>query len=102
MTTRPISQIIADLRKNQWRPGSNVRLLMEYAEEAASQIQLANNNAAACMRVANERQEELKLAKEALRWALENGALYRPGMGVTDNPPAHFEPIFRDIFGEKR
>lgn len=155
MTTRPLSQIIADL-KATCVEGSDVWLLCEFAEqvradwkeierEAESEdgadqqrylrglfghmirqrkacaklheqikefkhdLQLATNNAAACMRVANERQEELNLVKEALRWALENragsnyvGGLRNGGCGCCSydiEPPAHLEPIFRDVLG---
>lgn len=185
MTTRPISQIIADL-KATCAPGSDVGILCreyesmcreycqmdesnDYAnnyigdlqkevQELKRDLQLATHNAAstwhsavefkeqlklaniriseldrllqsasdhcnqtalqrnevqsklsACMRVANERQEELKLVTEALRWALENAVKYYPisnvflrNARIQIEPPTHLRASIESVMGEQR
>ena len=118
MSERPISQIIADL-KSTCHPQSDIGVLCAFAEEALDlkelkhDLQLANKNASACMRVANERLERIELLEQALRWALSKNAGWDYGVkgGLRDggcgccsgqiDQPAHLEPIFRDILGEK-
>ena len=73
--------------------------------------QLSASNAEICNRVAREAKERCALLEEALRWALDHRAGTNYAGGLRDggcgccaeeiNPPAHLEPIFRDILGAK-
>lgn len=124
MTDRSISQLIHLVRATV-APDSDVGLLCNAASkhirlymekcgevhELRHSLRLATSNAEICNRVAREAKERCALLEEALRWALENragsnyvGGLRNGGCGCCSDdiePPAHLEPIFRDVLGEK-
>lgn len=70
--------------------------------ELRHDLTLANNNAAAAMRVANERQDELRLAKETLIWALDTGLMLCYDGTLAVDPPAHLRATIESVIGEKR
>ena len=79
--------------------------------EQKHDLQLATNNAAACMRVANERHEEIELLGQALAWSLTRGAnvsfydrpakLFDKHNDILD-PPSHLRATIESVIGEKR